>query len=191
MIGEISHKPWLRGNAQSDDLLFITNHVGDSQFGYEITQGEYNHTKNHDDDAYFINAYERPNPPVIFAYALMENAFPVHASMDISDGLFQDIHKLCDSSKKGVVIYEDKIPLSEKLQKNILYHELHVENYYSKGDDYQLLFSCAKELLPQLQEIANKTYTKITQIGTITACSKRILANKAKKTNLPYKGYTH
>ena len=43
------------------------------------------------------------------------------AMIDISDGLFLDLSRLCDESRVGAVVYEDRVPLSDEMIKAASY----------------------------------------------------------------------
>ena len=54
-------------------------------------------------------ALRRPNPPIGLGQALAETG-SVSAMMDLSDGLRQDLARLCAASRVGAVISPEKLP---------------------------------------------------------------------------------
>ena len=67
-----------------------------------------------------------------------------NSSIDVSDGLFDDMGKLLNKQKLNYIIYLDKIPISKMFQSIIQNLGLNKLNYISKGDDYQTIFTAPK-----------------------------------------------
>ena len=66
--------------------------------------------------------------------------------IDISDSLSTDLNHICEQSRVGAVIYEDRIPLSKELKKaEFKKGPLHYA--LSGGEDYELLFTVKKKML--------------------------------------------
>lgn len=77
----------------------------------------------------------------------------ISSMIDISDGLFLDLSRLCKESSIGVRLYEEKIPITNALWKASSF--LNIDPYIlitSGGEDYQQLFT-ARESLPEFIEI--------------------------------------
>jgi thiamine-monophosphate kinase len=77
----------------------------------------------------------------------LNRRFELHAMIDISDGLSTDLGHLCDESRVGAILYEERVPISadarrlaRRDRRSPLDHAL------SDGEDYELLFT-----LPALQ----------------------------------------
>jgi len=77
----------------------------------------------------------------------LNRRFELHAMIDISDGLSTDLGHLCDESRVGAILYEERLPISadarrlaRRDRRSPLDHAL------SDGEDYELLFT-----LPALQ----------------------------------------
>src|SRR5208283_4835768 len=68
---------------------------------------------------------------------------PYASSMlDVSDGLFIDLCRICDESGSGAVVYRDKIPISAEVKKASALLGLRPFHYaVSGGEDYELLFT--------------------------------------------------
>ena len=69
-------------------------------------------------------------------------------AMDISDGLIDDLSKLCQASGVAARLEADKIPVHSFLK------EVFPQEYMNKalggGEDYQLLFTAPRELMERL-----------------------------------------
>ncbi|MFV2089058.1 MAG: thiamine-phosphate kinase [Pseudomonadales bacterium] len=76
------------------------------------------------------------------------------STIDVSDGLLQDMSHICDSSTVGAELQSSAIPVAEGAA---LEHALH------GGDDYELLFTASRKL-PDLD-------TTVYRIGTVVAAS--------------------
>jgi thiamine-monophosphate kinase len=103
------------------------------------------------------------------------------AMIDISDGLLIDLSRLCNESRVGARLYEEKIPISVELKKAASRLGLSpLTMALSGGEDYELLFTAPRER--KVRAIC---------IGDITE-SKRIIVDRAGKER-PFSaaGYQH
>ena len=65
--------------------------------------------------------------------------------MDISDGLSSDILHICNQSRVGCVLYEDKFPIHEEAKQ--FAYKLQLDPTacaLSGGEDYELLFTISQ-----------------------------------------------
>ena len=80
----------------------------------------------------------------------------VVTAMDVSDGLADDLAKLCHSSGLAARVYSDKIPVHPLLRQ--AFPDGYEELALNGGEDYQLLFTAPAEVMdrviPQLPEAA-------------------------------------
>ena len=87
------------------------------------------------------------------------------AMIDISDGLSSEILHLCEQSKVGCNLYEEKIPLDPQVISTC--EEFNLDSTtiaLSGGEDYELLFTTKQEDFPKIKGNPN-----LTVIGHITA----------------------
>jgi thiamine-monophosphate kinase len=115
---------------------------------------------------------------------------PYASSMiDVSDGLFIDLCRICDESKTGAVVHIDKIPLSDELkQAGRLLGMDPLRLAESGGEDYELLFTAADfpvELYNSSHEI------KVTCIGEITCEDRTLIDKEGRPSPLKAEGYQH
>ena len=68
-----------------------------------------------------------------------------------------------------------------------------LENFISKGDDYQILFTSPFNKIEKIKKIAKRIKIKITAIGRITKGDNLILNSKNKNLlkSMKNKGYLH
>jgi thiamine-monophosphate kinase len=71
-------------------------------------------------------------------------AAPLHAMIDISDGLAADVWHLCEESGCGAVMYAERIPLTEEAGK-IADGRSPLEHGLGDGEDFELVFAVAPE----------------------------------------------
>ena len=114
-----------------------------------------------------------------------------HASsmLDVSDGLFIDLCRICDEGSTGATIYKDKIPLSAEL--GVASELLGLDAIHlavSGGEDYELLFTSRDFPLDEY----NRTHDiKVSCIGEITREERNIIDSLGGKKPLKAEGYQH
>jgi len=103
------------------------------------------------------------------------------AMIDVSDGLLIDLSRLCNESRVGARLYEEKIPISAEMKKAASCLGLSpLTLALSGGEDYELLFTAPPE-----------KKVKALHIGDITE-SKRIIVNSAgNERPFSAEGYQH
>ena len=105
----------------------------------------------------------------------------VTSMIDLSDGLLIDLSHICDESKVGAVIYEDKLPLSKAMREGAKGAGLDpIKMALTGGEDYRLLFTSK-----------HKLKTGAVKIGEITDKERFILDSKGRKRDLLPEGYEH
>jgi thiamine-monophosphate kinase len=115
---------------------------------------------------------------------------PYASSMlDVSDGLFIDLCRICDESGTGAIVYLDKIPLSEGLKEvSGLLDRDPLDFASSGGEDYEILFTAPDFPL----ESYNYAHgTKVSCIGEITREERALVNKEGRKSALKAEGYQH
>ena len=177
-----------RNNAKLGDDIYVTGNLGDSYAGLKILKKSININKNL--KKYFINKYYLPNlhPKLINKLSLFANT-----SIDISDGLVTDLEKLINKQKLSYKLFFDKIPISKNLKKLIKLKKFNKKNFFSKGDDYQILFTANSSKSRIISKFSKTLNIKISKIGKICSISQKsqIIDQKGEKIRLKDKGYYH
>ena len=177
-----------RNNAKLGDDIYVTGNLGDSYAGLKILKKSININNNL--KKYFINKYYLPNlhPKLINKLLLFGNT-----SIDISDGLITDLEKLINKQKLSYKLFFDKIPISKNLEKLIKLKKSNKKNFFSKGDDYQILFTANSSKSRIISKFSKTLNIKISKIGKICSISQKsqIIDQKGKKIRLKDKGYYH
>jgi len=177
-----------RNNVSINEDIYVTGVLGDSFMGLGILKKKIsikNKLK-----SYFVKKYFKPDLPISIIKYLFNFA---SSSIDISDGLFDDLNKLINNQKIGFNIYADKIPISKYLNSYIKKNNKNVLKFISKGDDYQILFTSHKSNRKYINQLSKRINLKITQIGSITNIKnqRRIFYEKKDIKSINYSGYSH
>ena len=183
-----SNKIVKRNNCKLNDDIYVTGNIGDSYVGLCLLKKKLININNNL-KKYFTKKYYLPDVPIkLFKYI---NKY-ANSSIDVSDGLFDDMSKLLNKQKLNYIIYLDKIPVSKNFQSIIQNLGLNKLNYISKGDDYQTIFTAPKSARSHIINISKKVNQKITLIGCISNISSNKLVIGKKSINpIDFKGYSH
>ena len=103
--------------------------------------------------------------------------FPIHAMMDLSDGLGADLPRLARASNVGFNIDLEKLPLARGAT---------VHGAIADGEDYELVFAISPGDGIHLAQVWRRKFPKLslTRIGSLSRKS------KSEKRKLPL-GYIH
>ena len=177
-----------RNNAKFNDDIYVTGNLGDSFVGLQILKKKINVNKKISD--YFVNKYYQPDIKINFTKALLKYA---NTSIDISDGLIDDLKKMINRQYLSYTLNQNKVPISKNLTKLILDKKLQKSKLISNGDDYQILFTASPNKSRIIQNISRKKGVKITNIGKIISGNVKssIIDEKGKQIVIKNTGYTH
>jgi thiamine-monophosphate kinase len=115
-------------------------------------------------------------PRIVESRWLTRN-FPIHAMMDLSDGLGADLPRLAKASRVGFAIEMENLPLARGAK---------IDNAISEGEDYELLFAISRRERNRLLQSWRKKFPRLllTRIGSFSQPS------TGNHQLLP-RGYTH
>jgi len=187
VLGYSNYKPILRSTSQINEDIYVTGNIGDSYLGLKIIKKKKNFGKYND---FFIKKYYEPDLAVKISKFLRLFA---SSSIDISDGLLQDLNNICIQSKCGAKINLDLLPFSSQVKYLLKKKKISMLNMFSKGDDYQILFTSKIKNRRKLESLSKRLGVKLSRIG-ITIKGKSIVFNdkvhkfKIKDKNM---GYIH
>jgi thiamine-monophosphate kinase len=139
---------------------------------------------------YFIYKYYQPDLQINLTKDLLKFA---NTSIDISDGLINDLEKMINRQNLSYQLNEDKIPISKVLSNFIKDKKIEKSKLISNGDDYQILFTANINKTRIIKNISKILGVKITKIGTINSSNKKssIIDQKGKLIRVKNKGYLH
>lgn len=180
-------KAVMRSGARPGDRVYVTGCLGDSACGLELLKVINRQLHLEDDDK--IN---RPLKWPVMKPLIERHLLPVArepkkirglatAMIDISDGLFIDLLRICDESRVGARVYLKQIPLSSMMKKASA--SLGMDPYRlaaSGGEDYELLFTAPK----------NRKVDAVC-IGEITESARVLVDVDNKERPLLPEGYQH
>ena len=183
-----SKKIIYRNKASIDDDIYVTGNLGDSFMGLQILKKKIKVQKKLNN--YFIKKYYQPQVQLKLAKKLLNFA---NTSIDISDGLINDLSKMINNQKLSFSINENKIPISNALSKIIKQKKMKKIKLISNGDDYQILFTASINKSRIIAQTSKDLGIKISKIGKICSNKKRsvIIDEKGKEIVLKNKGYVH
>jgi thiamine-monophosphate kinase len=157
-----------RSGARPGDALFVTGELGGSILGKHLTF----------------------TPRIREALELAE-ILPLHAMIDISDGLAADLQHVLDESGVGAVLRADSIPISEAARAVARQREGHpLDHALDDGEDYELLFTVpgpAAERVPK--ELASGV--RVSCIGEITSAPGLWMEDASGRRAIQPKGWVH
>jgi len=178
-----------RNNVKLNDDIYVTGNIGDSYIGLKILKNKIKYKNN-----YLKNYFEKKyyEPELAYKFTKILNKY-ANSSIDVSDGLYDDLNKLINKQKQGYRIYINKIPTSTNFKKILKINKLKLQDHLFHGDDYQILFTAPKKFRNVLISESQLLKQKVTIIGEICSKStKNFLTNGNSVLNTAdFKGYTH
>jgi thiamine-monophosphate kinase len=177
-----------RNNAKFNDDIYVTGNLGDSFTGLNILRKKVYSNKIL--NKYFENKYYLPTLQLQLTNRLLTFA---NTSIDISDGLIDDLEKLINKQKFSYKLYLENVPISKNLKKLLIQKKLNKISYVSQGDDYQILFTANSSKSRIINKTAKTLGIKISKIGKICSNQEKsqIIDEKGKKIAVKRKGYSH
>ena len=183
-----SNKIIYRNKAKLNDDIYVTGNLGDSYLGFKALSNKVKFKNK--DRLFFVDKYYKPELPLNLTKYLLKFA---NSSIDVSDGLIDDLAKMINRQSLSFHLFENKIPVSNKLSNLIKKQRLNKINLISNGDDYQVLFTADIKKARIIQKASKTTGIKITKIGKIVSGKDRslIFDEKGKQIRAKSKGYIH
>ncbi len=160
LTGVTRHPPMLRSSARPGDLIAVTGCLGSSAGGLKLMLEDL--AASPEAAEYLKDAHRRPVPDVAAGQALA--AAGVQTAMDISDGLVDDLGKLCRASGVSAQVRADRMPIHPLLRET--FPDNCLDLALNGGEDYKLLFAAAPSLMAQVQQDLPET---VAIVGQITA----------------------
>ena len=135
LTGVMDGQPMVRTGALPGDLVAVTGYLGNSGGGLRLMlEGKSQSSK----DAQFLcDSHRRPSPAVAVGQSLLDSN--ITTAMDVSDGLVDDLSKLCCASSVSGRIFTDRLPIHASLNAQFPDDSIHLA--LSGGEDYVLMFT--------------------------------------------------
>jgi len=177
-----------RNKAKINDDIYVTGNLGDSFVGLKILQNKFKVSKKL--RSYFVKKYFEPDIQIKLTNELLKFA---NSSIDISDGLVDDLEKMINNQKLSYEIWQEKVPISKNLQSYLRKNNYKKSNFISNGDDYQILFTASPDKARIIKNTSKKLGVKISRIGIIRPNNQKSLfvGEKGQHLLLKNSGYKH
>lgn len=182
-IGTVQENKFVtRSGANAGDILCVSGDLGASYLGLQILEREKKIFLEHpgvqpdlENRLHVLGKFLKPEPRRDIVDWLQEKNLQPTAMIDISDGLSSEILHICEQSKLGCVVYEEKIPIHQE-SKEVAY-KFQVDPTMcalNGGEDYELLFTIHPSAFEEIKFNEN-----ISVIGYLTEdSSKKTLLTK-------------
>ncbi len=151
LIGIHPGLPMLRSAAKAGDEIAVTGPLGGSGGGLRLML-EYGQDSNLPQHVsaeaadHLRRCHRRPEPAVAQGRALA--AAGVAATMDVSDGLADDLSKLCLASGLAARLYSGRFPVHPLLKQ--AFPDSFLDLALNGGEDYVLLFTAPPDLMEKV-----------------------------------------
>lgn len=169
VVGEAKkNRVKLRSGAQAGDGIYVSGVLGSAAVGLTFFN-KWRRVENN-----YIQAIKNPRPRMFLGNVLGGFA-KVHAMIDVSDGLYQDLSHILQASKVGAKIAYDKVPREKDFEATCRSLRINAaDTLISGGEDYQLLFTMDDSNLEALQKkLQVRKNIRVTRIGEIIALEKQ------------------
>ena len=141
LTGIASGTPMVRTAAEPGDQVAVTGPVGSSAGGLrQLLAGA---AADHNAESELIRQHRRPRPHIAAGKVLVSAG--VRSAMDVSDGLADDLGKLCSASGVSALIHAEQVPTLPALKSAFPDDQLDLALY--GGEDYVLLFTAAPDIM--------------------------------------------
>ncbi len=188
-----------RSGAKANDLICVSGNLGAAYMGLQLLEREKQLFQKDSSlegvqpdfagKEYILQRQLKPEARGDVVKSLREAGIVPTAMMDISDGLSSELFHICEQSKVGCNIYEEKIPIdyetammAEEFNLNLVTAAL------NGGEDYELLFTVPLEMHEKVN-----TLKDIKVIGYITeeAAGKNLITRDGASISLKAQGWVH
>ena len=140
----------LKNAVQADDDVWVSGNLGAcSAAVLGFSQGDLSTGLR----KWAVEVLTRPSLPIIQSRQLAQS-HAGHGGIDVSDGLGEDIHRLCDASNVGVVVNANSIPVDHRAARIAAIHSLPPWSLaFASGGDFQFVATAASQRRQLLQQL--------------------------------------
>ena len=185
-----------RNTAKENNLICVSGDLGGAYTGLLLLEREKKTFQANPEMQPELEGYDyalerqlKPEARMDIIHKLKEAGILPTAMIDISDGLASEILHICNDSKIGAVIYEEKLPIDTVVAS--IANEFNIEPAIAAlngGEDYELLFSIDMKDYDKIMAIPG-----ITIIGHITdeASGVNLMSNSGSLIPIQAQGWNH
>jgi len=188
-----------RDGARVGDAIYVTGRLGASGAGLRILRGLRGAARRTGAAPRAraaarrraIRAHLDPTPRLKAGRALGTTGL-AGAMIDLSDGLWEDLPRLCRSSGVGAVILQAAVPV-DRDARLLLGPEEGLRCALTGGEDYELLFTARPRLEKHITRLGRRLELPMTRIGEIvpSRLGVRVLTREGRYRPLPAGGFRH
>ena len=195
-IGEVVPDSFVKRNtANVNDLICVSGELGSAFLGLTLLEREkkiFAETGAQPDlegQAHIVGRLLKPEARKDIVEYFAESEIIPTSMIDISDGLSSDIMHICNKSKTGCILYEDKFPFNDEAKE--FAYKLQLDPTacaLSGGEDYELLFTVSQADFEKI-----KINPSISIIGYMTEETEgmHLLTRGGNKHPLVAQGWNH
>jgi thiamine-monophosphate kinase len=156
-----------RGGAKAGDAIYLTGAVGAAAAGLKLLLGGARVNENEDSMAQSaLRAHLKPEPPVAFGRRIAERGL-AHSMIDVSDGLAQDLLRLCEESRAAAILDFNSTPLADEVSLISTEAGAAFEFAVAGGEDFELMLTASGADEAELFEVAAGCDVRLSRIGEI------------------------
>jgi thiamine-monophosphate kinase len=156
-----------RGGAKVGDGVYLTGPVGASATGLKllldgarVSEGEESLAQS------ALRAHLKPAPRVAFGRRIGERGL-ANSMIDVSDGLTQDLARICEESAAAAIVDFDSVPVANEVGLISKEPEAAFEFAVRGGEDFELLLTASGDDDSELFETAASCGLRLSRIGEI------------------------
>ncbi len=147
-----------RSDAEAGDQVAVTGYLGSSAGGLKIILGELEAERKAVES--LGEAHRKPRPDLHQGRILATEG--VKAAIDVSDGLVDDLSKLCRASRVSARIQAHQVPVDPTLRRT--FPQCYQDLALTGGEDYALIFTAPQETM---KRVLSRLPTPATVVGDI------------------------
>jgi thiamine-monophosphate kinase len=190
-----SGKAVRRSGARAGDKIYLTGAVGASAAGLKLlSQGARVNEAENDLVQSALRLHLKPQPRVDFGKRIGESGL-AHAMIDVSDGLAQDLLRICQESRVAALIDFEWVPVADEVKPLVDDPEAAFLLAVNGGEDFELLLTAGNDAEDALLGMAENCELKLTRIGEIIENSESsgplLLRRRGEIKPLLARGYDH
>jgi len=183
-----------RNGAKENELICVTGDLGSAYAGLILLEREkkvFEADPTQQPDFigvdYLLERYLKPEPPAEILNTLSQHNILPTSMLNLNNGLASGLIQLCNASKLGCSVFEDKLPVEiltfDKLKElNIVATTIALNG----GEDYELLFTIKQDDYEKIKDLK-----EISVIGYMTSESsgRNIITNDNRQFELKAQGF--
>jgi thiamine-monophosphate kinase len=175
LIGEVEKgKALRRSGARPGDAILVTGYPGQAGAGLQLL------LQNPQDprilEEPLVQIYLTPSHRAPLGAAIGQSGRAT-AMIDTSDGFLGDLGHICEESRVGAELFQERIPIHENLRQAARrLRRDPVDFFLGESDDYELVITCRPSEVGPLRSLAERYLpVPLTEIGRITDHAREVL----------------